>query len=105
LAAFLEKIYENALVIEPRKAGHRVAQQQLIEVRYDDIVVGAYVADLVVDGVVLLEIKAVKLLDEIHTARCLNYLKATGLQLCLLINFGRPRVDTKRVILTADGGR
>jgi len=102
---FLEKIYENALVIELRKAGLGVAQQQLMEVRYDDIVVGAYVADLVVEGLVLLEIKAVKLLDEIHTAQCLNYLKATGLQLCLLINFGRPRVDIKRVILTTDTSR
>lgn len=90
---FLEKIYENALVIELRKAGLRVTQQQLMEVRYDEVVVGTYVADLVVEGAVLLEIKAVKILDEIHTAQCLNYLKATGLQLCLLINFGRPRVD------------
>ena len=99
---FLEKIYENALVIELRKAGLRVAQQQLTEVRYDDVVVGTYVADLVVEGAVLLEIKAVKLFDEIHTAQCLNYLKATGLPLCLLINFGRPRVDIKRIILTTE---
>ena len=97
---FLEKIYENALVIEMRKAGLRVAQQQLMEVRYDEFVVGTYVADLVVEGTVLLEIKAVKFFDEIHTAQCLNYLKATGLPLALLINFGRPRVDIKRVILT-----
>jgi GxxExxY protein len=55
---FLEKIYENALVIELRKAGLRVAQQQLMEVRYDDIVVGTYLADLVVEGVVLLEMKS-----------------------------------------------
>ena len=97
---FLEKIYENALVIEMRKAGLSVAQQQIMEVRYDDFVVGTYVADLIVEGNVLLEIKAVRFFDEIHTAQCLNYLKATGLPLCLLINFGRPRVDIKRVILT-----
>ena len=102
---FLEKIYENALVIELRKAGLRVAQQQPMEVRYDEVVVGTYVADLVVEGAVLLEIKAVKLFDEIHTAQCLNYLKATGLPLCLLINFGRPRVDIKRVILTKETNR
>lgn len=53
---FLEKIYENALVIEMRKAGLSVAQQQIMEVRYDDFVVGTYVADLVVEGTVLLEI-------------------------------------------------
>jgi GxxExxY protein len=78
---FLKKVYENALVIELRKAGLCVAQQQLMEVRYDDVVVGTYVADLVVESVVLLEIKAVKLLDEVHTAQCLNYLKATALPL------------------------
>jgi GxxExxY protein len=71
-----------------------------MEVRYDDVVVGNYVADLVVERTVLLEIKAVKFFDEIHTAQCLNYLKATGLPLALLMNFGRPRVDIKRVILT-----
>jgi len=97
---FLEKIYENALVVEMRKAGLSVVQQQIMEVRYDDVVVGNYVADLVVERTVLLEIKAVKFFDEIHTAQCLNYLKATGLPLALLINFGRPRVDIKRVILT-----
>lgn len=101
---FLEKIYENALVIELRKQGLRVAQQQIMEVRYDDAVVGSYVADVVVESMVLLEIKAVKFFDEIHTAQCLNYLKATHLPLCLLINFGRPRVDIKRVILTNNEG-
>lgn len=59
---FLEKVYENALVIELRKAGLRVAQQQLMEVRYDDVVVGTYVADLVVEGAVLLEIKPLSFL-------------------------------------------
>src|SRR6266446_8146975 len=102
---FLEKVYENALVIELSKAGLRVTQQQPMEVRYDEVVVGTYVADVVVEDSVLLEIKAVKLFDEIHTAQCLNYLKATGLPICLLINFGRPRVDIKRVILTTDTSR
>jgi len=102
---FLEKIYENALVIELRKAGLRIAQQQLMKVLYDEVVVGTYVADVVVEDSVLVEIKAVKLLDEIHSAQCLNYLKATGLPLCLLINFGRPRVDIKRLILTTDASR
>ena len=99
---FLEKIYENALVIEMRKAGLSVTQQQVMAVRYDEFVVGTYVADLVVEGRILLEIKAVKFFDEVHTAQCLNYLKATGLPLALLINFGRPRVDIKRVILTSE---
>ena len=71
-----------------------------MEVRYDDAVVGTYLADVVVESMVLIEVKAVKFFDEIHRAQCLNYLKATHLLLCLLINFGRPRVDIKRVILT-----
>jgi GxxExxY protein len=99
---FLEKVYESALTIELRKTELLVAQQQVMEIRYDNVVVGTYVADLVVQGSVLLEIKAVKFLDEIHTAQCLNYLKATALPLCLLINFGRPRVEIKRIILTAE---
>ena len=102
---FLEKIYENALVIELRKAGLRIAQQQLTKVVYDEVVVGTYVADVVVEDSVLVEIKAVKFLDEIHSAQCLNYLKATSLTLCLLINFGRPRVEIKRLILTRDTSR
>ncbi len=76
-----------------------------MKVLYDGVVVGTYVADVVVEDSVLVEIKAVKLLDEIHSAQCLNYLKATGLPLCLLINFGRPRVDIKRLILTTDASR
>lgn len=97
---FLEKVYDNALAIELRKAGLRIKRQFVMQVRYDEVVVGEYVADLFVEGCVLVELKAVKLLDEVHTAQCLNYLKATGIQLCLLINFGRPRVDIKRIVLT-----
>ncbi len=95
---FLEKVYENALVIELRRAGLHIAQQQLMKVLYDEVVVGTYLADVVVEDSVLVEIKAVKLLDEIHSAQCLNYLKAIGLSLCLLINFGRPRVDIKHIV-------
>ena len=102
---FLEKVYENALVIELRRAGLHIAQQQLMKVLYDEVVVGTYLADVVVEDSVLVEIKAVKLLDEIHSAQCLNYLKAKGLSLCLLINFGRQRVDIKRLILTTDTNR
>jgi GxxExxY protein len=102
---FLEKIYENALVLELRKAGLKAVQQHAIQVRYDGIVVGEYVADLLIEGIILVELKAVKSLDDIHAAQCLNYLKATGIQICLLINFGRPRVEVKRLILTTDGNR
>ncbi len=60
--------------------------------------IGDFVADLFVEGCVLVELKAVKALDEIHMAQCLNYLKATGLSVCLLLNFGQPKVQIKRVV-------
>jgi GxxExxY protein len=95
---FLEKVYENALLHELRKAGLKAEQQKRLAVRYDGILVGEYVADLIVEDTVLVEIKAAENLDKAHMAQCLNYLKATGLGLCLLINFGRPRVQIQRVI-------
>lgn len=97
-SGFLEKVYENALVHELKKSGLSVEQQKPVRIIYDGIVVGEYVADLVVQGSVIVELKAVKALDEIHMAKCLNYLKATGLRVCLLINFGTPRLQIKRLI-------
>jgi GxxExxY protein len=96
---FLEKVYENALSHELRKAGFGVSQQHRIVVRYDGVVVGDYTADLLVEHIVLVELKVAKAIDEIHHAQCLNYLKATGLQLCLLLNFGKPRLEIKRIVL------
>jgi GxxExxY protein len=96
---FLEKVYENALAHELRKAGLAVSQQHPAIVRYDGIVVGEYAVDLLVEQTVLVELKAVRALDDIHRAQCLNYLKATGLRICLLINFGNARIQIKRVIL------
>jgi GxxExxY protein len=94
---FLEKVYENALAHELRKARLKVEQQHEIAVYYDAQVVGEYTADLVVDGALLVELKAVKELDDIHLAQCLNYLRATNLRLCLLMNFAKPKVDIRRV--------
>ncbi|GLH74303.1 hypothetical protein GETHLI_28050 [Geothrix limicola] len=93
---FLEKVYENALAHELRKAGLSVIQQQGIEVRYDAIVVGDFVADLVVEGAVIIELKATRDHADFYTAQCLNYLKATGKPICLLINFGRAKLDIRR---------
>jgi GxxExxY protein len=95
---FLEKVYENALVHELRKAGLTVAQQHNVAVHYDGVVVGAYTADLLVENAVLVELKAVNVLDAIHRAQCMNYLKATGMQLCLLLNFGNQRLEIKRLV-------
>jgi GxxExxY protein len=77
-AGFPEKIFENALAHELRKAGLRVEQQEPVKVYDDGVVMGTYVADLVVESVLVVELKAVRALDAIHTAQCLNYLRATG---------------------------
>ena len=95
---FLEKVYENSLAHELRMAGLVAEQQKPIQVRYDGIVVGDYCADMLVEQSVLVELKAVKALDATHLAQCLNYLKAAGLRICLLLNFGAPRLEIKRVI-------
>ena len=94
---FLEKVYENAFAYELKKTGLDVIQQHSLNVIYDGVMVGEYMADLVVNGSVLIELKAVKELDDIHKAQCINYLKATGLKVCLLINFGQKKVQVKRI--------
>jgi GxxExxY protein len=76
---FLEKVYENALVHELRKADLSAAQQPGITVRYDDIVVRAYTADTLVEGVVV-ELKTVKTLDNVHTAQCIDYLRVSNVR-------------------------
>ena len=97
-AGFLERVYENALAIELRNAGLHIEQQRPLKVLYDGEIVGDYIADLLVEDAVLVELKATKSIDDIHLAQCLNYLRASKLQVCLLINFGRPRVEVKRII-------
>jgi GxxExxY protein len=96
---FLEKLYENALAHELRLAGLAVQQEHGITVRYKGVTIGEYTAGLLVEGSVLVELKAVRALDDIHRAQCLNYLKATGLRVCLLLNFARPRLEMKRFML------
>jgi GxxExxY protein len=96
-SGFLEKVYENALAHEIGKSGLRVQQQRPIPVDYDGIRVGDFVADLVVEDVLIVEIKATHDHHDIFVAQCLNYLKATGLPICLLLNFGKSRLDIKRL--------
>jgi GxxExxY protein len=97
-AGFLEKVYENALALELREAGFTVAQQFGATVRYKDTVVGEYFIDLLVNDAVLVELKTVKAVDEVDRLQCVNYLKATDLHLCLLLNFGNPRLEIKRLV-------
>lgn len=93
---FLEKVYENALGLELKKAGLEVRQQHPITIRYDGTIVGEYVADLLIENWLLVELKAVEDMSKVHYAQCINYLKATDLPLCLLMNFGKPRTEIRR---------
>src|SRR5579862_441886 len=95
---FLEKVHENALVVELGRRGLKVVQQKALAVRYESKVVGEYFADLVVENEVVVELKTVKNLDSIHEAQCINYLRASGAPICLLMNFARPRLDVRRII-------
>lgn len=95
---FLEKVYENAMRIELRRAGLVALQQHPIPVSWRGEIVGDYYADLLVEGCVVVELKAVKAFDDVHMAQCLNYLKATGLRICLLINFAKPKIEVKRIV-------
>lgn len=98
-AGYLEKVYENALVYEMRKQGLTVSQQVQLEVFYDGVVVGHYIADIIVEETVLVELKATESINDAHIAQALNYLTTTGFPLCLILNFGSPKVQIKRVRL------
>jgi GxxExxY protein len=97
-SGFLEKVYENALVVELRNANLPIQQQHALKVMYSGEVVGDYVADILVAEVVIVEIKALQRLEKIHMAQCPNYLKALDLRIGLLINFGAPSVEVKRIV-------
>jgi GxxExxY protein len=96
---FLEKVYENALLVELRRRGLKAESQVPITVRYQNTIVGEYFADVLVEDQVIVELKAVDILQKIHTAQMLHYLKATGKKVGLLINFGNQKAEIKRFIL------
>jgi GxxExxY protein len=98
-AGFLEKVYENALSIELRKCGLAVVGQKAFPVRYEGTVVGDYIADLVVSAKAVVECKAVSNLDPVHEAQLMNYLKASGLRVGLLINFARSKLQYRRLVV------
>ena len=96
---FLEKVYENALVVELSREALRLQQQKSLQVKYEGAIVGEYLADLVVENRVIVECKAVGQLDPVHEAQLLNYLKATGIRVGLLLNFGRPKMQYRRFVV------
>ena len=96
---FLEAIYQNALLIELLKAGRRAEKEKKIQVYYDNQVVGDYMADIIVEDKVILELQIRQRPPRCHSAQLVNYLKATGIEVGLLINFGES-VQIKRKVYT-----
>ena len=96
-AGFLEAVYENALCIEMKRQGIEFQRQKSIEVIYKDQVIGNYIADIVVENKLLIELKALSDFSKQHEAQLMNYLKATGIKVGLLLNFGTPRVSVRRI--------
>lgn len=96
-AGFLESVYEKALAIALSDKGFNVQRQYPVQVSFRNRVVGDYFADLLVEGKVVVELKAVKALTPEHQAQVINYLKATGLEVALLVNFGNPKLEFKRL--------
>ena len=96
---FLEKVYENALMILLDRENIPASQQAPTDVYFQDKVVGQYFADIMVDNKLILELKTVDVIANIHKAQVLNYLRATGLKLGLILNFGKPRLEYKRLVL------
>jgi len=95
---FLEKVYENALCYELSKAGLNIKNQYKMNVIYENIIIGEYFADIFVENKVIIELIVVKKIDDIHFAQCINYLKISNLNLCLLINFYNPKIEIKRIV-------
>jgi GxxExxY protein len=94
---FLEKVYANALLHELQKAGLNAQAEKGISVWYDGVQVGEFAADLLIEERVLVELKACRVLNDAHVAQGLNYLAAAGLKTCLLLNFGTPRIEVRRL--------
>jgi GxxExxY protein len=96
---FLEKVYQNAMLIELKKEGLECISQQKIKMKYDQVIVGEYYADIVVNNKIILELKAVECLIYEHELQLINYLKATEMEVGLLFNFGRKPEFRRKVFL------
>lgn len=96
---FLEKVYENALVHELKKSGLSVEQQKYMSVSYDNVVVGDYLADIVVESAVVIELKVASEISRIHEAQLMNYLRASSIRIGLILNFGEQRLGIRRRVM------
>ena len=93
-----EKLYENALVIELKKQGHRIEQQKQFPVHYDGHLIGTLIPDLIVDELVIADPKVVTAFNDTHMAKMLGYLNITNLKLAILVNFKNARLEWKRIV-------
>jgi len=100
---FLEKVYENALKVELEIRGLAVQTQKQVKINYKDREVGLYQTDLLINDTIIVEVKSTEKILSIHKAQIINYLKATGLQVGLIINFGNPKVEFERIVLIDKG--
>ena len=95
---FLEKVYENAVMILLEREEIHATQQAPIKVHFEGEIVGDYYADILVENKIILELKAIEKITDVHRAQTLNYLKATGLRLAILLNFGKERLQYERFV-------
>lgn len=102
---FLEKVYENALITELRLKGLNAENQVPLKVFYKDNMVGEYFADIILEDKVIVELKAVERIRKVHQAQLLNYLKATGMKVGLLVNMRYPKAEIKRMVLDLPEGQ
>ena len=102
---FLEKVYERALIYELRERGLKAESQVPLKVLYKDNLVGEYFADILVEDCVIVELKAADRIEKTHEAQLLNYLKATGINVGLLVNMKHPKAEIKRMVLDLPEGQ
>lgn len=103
-SGFLEKVYENALILELRGRGLKAENQVPLKVFYKENLVGEYFADILVEDQVIVELKSVERLQKLHEAQLLNYLRATGVRIGLLVNMKHPKAEIKRMVLNLPEG-
>ena len=99
---FLESVYEKCMMIELARAGRQASAQQPITVHYEGEVVGEFVADLVVENQIIVELKSVRRIVQAHEIQLVNYLVATGVDVGLILNFAEQKVEVKRKLKTLD---
>ncbi len=96
---FLEKVYENSMMVLFRRENIMAKQQAPISVSFEGEIVGDYYADILIEDKIILELKAIEKITDAHKAQAINYLKATGLKLASIINFGKQRLEYERIVL------